>query len=183
MLFAGQRHTGHIGAGFLRQIEAHTTPARADIENLHPGFAQQQLGRDVPLLVVLGAFEIVVGAVEIRTGILPVAVQEEIVEIVGEIVVMGDVLLRLADRIVLLEAPEHPAYARAKIRQPVVLERLDVATDQVDQIEQRPFFDCQGPVHIGFADGKPGVQQQPPLRCAGMKPNGNFRRGSIAEFV
>ena len=55
------------------------------------------------LLRGLRVFERFIRIVEIGAGILPVGIEEEIIERVGQVVVMGDVLARAPQRIVLLE--------------------------------------------------------------------------------
>ena len=54
---------------------------RADVEHALPGL-EQQLGRDVPLLVELRLLERLVAGLEVGAGILAVAIEEEVVELV-----------------------------------------------------------------------------------------------------
>src|SRR3546814_1737510 len=73
-------------------------PAGADVEQLQARPVEQQLGRQVPLLVRLRLIQALLAAAEVGAGILAVGVEEEVVELAGKVVVVGDVLLRLADR-------------------------------------------------------------------------------------
>src|SRR5216684_590786 len=92
MLLLGQGDAGHVDTELLAEKEAHAAPTRADVEHALAGL-QQELGRDVALLVELGLFQRLLARLEIGAGILAVAVEEEIVELVLEIVVMRDVAL------------------------------------------------------------------------------------------
>ena len=77
VLFLRQRHAGHVDAELLAEEEAHAAPARADVEDAQTGF-QQELGGDVVLLVDLGLLQRLVVGLEVGTGILAVAVEEEL---------------------------------------------------------------------------------------------------------
>ena len=107
-LFLRQGQSGHLGAAFAGEIECEPAPARADVEHLLPR-AQQQLGRDMPLLVGLRCLEVVLRRLEIGAGILAVAVEEQFVELVGQIVMVLDVAPRAVNRVVLMDRAENPA--------------------------------------------------------------------------
>src|SRR6185437_5133157 len=89
-LLLRQRHTGNIDAELLAQEKRHAAPTRSDIKDILAGL-QQQLGSDMALLVELGLLERLLAGLEIGAGILPVAIEEEVVELVLEVVVMGDI--------------------------------------------------------------------------------------------
>src|SRR3546814_10336981 len=93
-------------------------PAGADVEQLQARPVEQQLGRQVPLLVRLRLIQALLAAAEVGAGILAVGVEEEVVELAGKVVVVGDVLLRLADRIILLQArsEEHTSELQSLMR-------------------------------------------------------------------
>ena len=89
------------------EIERKVAPAAADIE--HPeSRLKAQLGSDQAQLVALGLLQRVAVAQEVGAGVLQALVQEQPVEIVAEVVVVRDVLLRPADRVGLLEAAQAP---------------------------------------------------------------------------
>src|SRR3546814_19365361 len=90
-------------------------PAGADVEQLQARPVEQQLGRQVPLLVRLRLIQALLAAAEVGAGILAVGVEEEVVELAGKVVVVGDVLLRLADRIILLQAADVAAQGEAEL--------------------------------------------------------------------
>src|SRR3546814_7738863 len=97
-------------------------PAGADVEQLQARPVEQQLGRQVPLLVRLRLIQALLAAAEVGAGILAVGVEEEVVELAGKVVVVGDVLLRLADRIILLQAADVAAQGEAELHQGIALE-------------------------------------------------------------
>ena len=72
------------------EVERHAAPAAADVEDAGAG-ADEELGGDQALLGELGLVERHVGALEEGAGILHVAVEEEPVEPLVEVVVVGDV--------------------------------------------------------------------------------------------
>jgi hypothetical protein len=104
VLLDAQGHPGHLAIRCFGEIQFHAAPAGADVEQLQARAVEQELRGDVALLVVLRLVQVVVGRGEIAAGILSVPVQEEVVELAREIVMMCDVALGPADRIVLLQA-------------------------------------------------------------------------------
>ncbi len=86
-----QRDAQHVHIRHTIEIERHAAPAAADVEHLLAGL-QGELGGDVRFLVELGLFQadrLRIG--EIGAAILPVRVEEEIVEIVRQIIMMRDI--------------------------------------------------------------------------------------------
>src|SRR3546814_1980236 len=75
-------------------------------------------------------------AAEVGAGVLPVGVEEEVVELARQVVVVGDVLLRFADRVVLLQAPDVAAEREAELHQRIALEVEVVARQQRDEVAQ-----------------------------------------------
>src|SRR6516164_5574661 len=77
-LLGRECQTSHVGAAFGREEERETAPARADVEHPLSG-ADQQLGRNMSLLMELGGVEVVAAIIEVGTGILTVLVEEQFV--------------------------------------------------------------------------------------------------------
>src|SRR5688572_28732721 len=94
----GQRHAVHGAAGCARQIEAEATPTGTDIQYPVP-VADSKLGGEMPLLGDLRLLQVHTPVGEIRAGVLPVAVEEQIVDRAVDIVVVGNVVARAARRI------------------------------------------------------------------------------------
>ena len=135
------------------EIQRHTAPAAADIEDLVAGF-QVHLGGDQPLLVALRRLECVVRAFEKSAGILHVPVEEEFVELVSQIVMMRDILPRLADLVVLLEAPQPMRYCPDEALNRVGLQIIAVYGIEVEQVVEAAIFDGQARVHIRLTRGQ-----------------------------
>ena len=90
VLLLGEGDAGDVGAGDAGEVERHAAPAAADVEDAGAG-ADEELGGDQALLGELGLVERHVGVLEEGAGILHVAVEEEPVEPLVEVVVVGDV--------------------------------------------------------------------------------------------
>ena len=102
--------------------------------------------------VDLSFFQIDRIGIEVSARVLPVFVEEQIVKVVGQVVMMGDVALRLADGIVLLEATKYAAHIADEGVKGMVLDMFNVLRRQIDKIVQRAALDRQRTLHIGFAD-------------------------------
>ena len=91
LLLAGQGHPDHPGAVVLGGVQRERAPAAADVEQPCAG-AQPELAAHQLELVVLGVLERVRGVVvgPERTGVRHPAVQEQGVEVVGQVVVVRD---------------------------------------------------------------------------------------------
>lgn len=90
LLLGAERDARYPGAADLREVERETAPAAADVENARTR-PHEQLCRDQPLLGQLRLVKGQVGARKIGAGILHVFVEEETVEPLVEIVVVGHV--------------------------------------------------------------------------------------------
>ncbi len=112
------------------------------------------------LLVGLGLLQAVLRIGVVGAAILPVVVEEELVQLVLEVIMMGDVALRPGGAV----AAEQPLPAQLALldRLAVVAAFLPpvVGGDQLEQVEDRPVLDDQPAVHIGFADRQARVAHQ-----------------------
>ena len=174
-LFLRQGDTGHVDAELAAQEQGHATPTGADVEQRLAGL-QQKLGGDMALLLLLRLLERLLAGPEVGAGILPVAIEEEIVELVVEVVVVRDVALRLANRIVLLEGPHQPLPLVGHADDECFIERGDVTADQVHQVvDVGAVLDGQLAVHVGFAEGKPRADRQADAGPPGLDFHGHGR--------
>src|SRR5438270_5026370 len=99
-----QRHPRNIRAGEAREVEAETTPSATDVEHVLAGL-DGEFGRDVPLLCELRFLEGLCIMLEIGTGILPIFIQEERIELVSNVVMMRDIAPGTLRIVALLERP------------------------------------------------------------------------------
>ncbi len=179
-LLVRQRDARHMHVGGLGEIEAHAAPARADVEHAL-AVLEGELGRKVPLLGELGGVEIVAAGLEIGAGILPVAIEEEIVDRRRDVVVVLDVAARAARRVELLDAardvaqhiePAHPA------RQPLCLRVLE---HQLEELVDAAFFENEAAVHVAFADAHAGVEGDGAFGLGVGDPGDHPAAGAVAE--
>ena len=114
-LFAAQGDAEHLGAELAGGEACQPAPAAADIEQAVAGL-EPQLAAEQAQLGLLRLVEILLAGFEIGTGVDHVPVQPEPVEIVGQVVVVGDrlgiggLVMRLASRqgeIVLAQRAAH----------------------------------------------------------------------------
>ena len=112
------------------------------------------------LLVGLRLLQAVLRIGVVGAAILAVVVEEELVQLVLEVIMVGDVALRLGGAV----AAEQPLPAQLAL-----LDRLAavaaflppvVGGDELQQVEDRPVLDDQPAVHIGFADRQARVAHQ-----------------------
>ncbi len=174
MLLDGKRQPGHVRAAFTGKIEREAAPAGADIEHL-VSRADQQLCRDVPPLVQLRGVEIVRIAAEIGAGILTVLVEEQIVEPIGQIVVMGYVPAGTAQRIVLVEPAQRAERTIQDPSERALGERFDIHREQIDKIVKVALFDRKRPFHKGFAEIEARPRGEFPMESWIMEPDRDAR--------
>jgi hypothetical protein len=123
---------------------------------------QQQLGGDVALLGALGVGQALARMLEIGAGILPVRIEEERVQIIAEVVVMGDVAPRPARVVALTPELGRDAKAveglddRRRVRLAVIVE------DQAEEIVDRALLHHQPTVGEELAAPQVGIEQKGP---------------------
>ena len=131
-LFLGQRHAGRLDAVMLRGMADQRAPAAADVEEAIARL-QPQLAADHVELVRLRAGEIVVPVgLKVGAGIDHLGIEEEPVERVRDVVVVGDVPLvgggLPVARRVLVDPVEGPRHVRGRAQEGERrLQRLDLA--------------------------------------------------------
>ncbi len=174
LLFLRQRHAEHFDIFERGQIERQIPPAGADVENLHAGF-QAELGRKQPELVALRLLQRLLGMTEIGAGVEHVLVEKQAVEIVAEIVVVRDVLLRLALAVRLLPLAEAHLDGSQQFLDRIVAERQAVHRKERQEVAQRrTFLETHRAVHIGLAGGEFGVEHQAAIELRIGQPHRDF---------
>ena len=122
---------------------------------------------------------------EIGAGILQVAVEEEFVERLADVVMVVDVVARPADLVddaavvdqLPQEAVELAASARRGRKGPVGRDH-----QHVEEFAQRAFLDGQPAIGIGLSDGNARLQRELPADLVVMEPDRHRRSGSrLAE--
>ena len=165
---------GYVGAAFAGKIERQTAPARADVEHLLPR-ADQQLCRDMALLIELRGIEILDPIVKIGAGILTVLVEKKLVQLVRQIVVVRYILPGARERVVLMNPPPQSERTVQQLRQHSLRHGLEIEDEQVDQIVEAAFLDRQRPIHKGFGQIETRSDDELPVQRRVVKPNGDAR--------
>jgi hypothetical protein len=119
-----------------------------------------ELGGDQRLLVELGLLERTRGIAVVRHAVLPVFVEEELVEVAAEFVMVGDVARGAGLVIELVEAGGNAIDSAAKgamggQRQALVAGAGGGEPDEVANV--MGWFDDQTPIHVGLASARLGV--------------------------
>jgi hypothetical protein len=94
----------------------------------------------VPFLVFLRGFEIVLGTAEISAGILPVAVEKQLVELIRQIVMMGNVAPRAPHRVELIDPPYQQRRGAAQPHQLMGVGHV-IGDQQVEEVIEAAFLD------------------------------------------
>ena len=180
VLLFRQRHTGHVDAAAVGEVEAEPAPARADVEHLHAGL-EHELGGEVALLGKLRRFEIGLVVFEIGAGILLVAVEEERIEPAVEVVVMGDVPPCTPGGVELAEAAGEEAEIGADLHQEGrVASLLRIDEDRLHEVIDRAGFEIETAVHELLAELQPGIEDDVPLGARPVELEPDWREGAVA---
>ena len=181
VLLARQRHAGDAGFRHAGQIKRHAAPAAADVQHLHAR-PDMQLGGQVALLGQLGFGQGLAGIFEKGAGILPVAVEEQIIEAAIEIIMMGHVAPRPAPWIELMQAAEglaqHEGEAHAKGG---VLRGEGRGGEDIQKLIDTALLHHQGAVHVGLAQAQIGIKGGLEGLPAGGEAEAHRRAGAVAE--
>src|ERR1700689_1162427 len=101
-----------------------------------------------------------VSAGEISARILPVAIEEQTVKASVEVVVMGGVFLRAHGRVVLIDPSLQLTQERSKPKDWVAFKvASQIRANDAQHIEDAKTVRGNGAIHIGFTQGKTGVQR------------------------
>ena len=182
VLLGRQGHAGDVDSGEPGEVEGEPAPATADVEQSLSGL-EQQLGGEMQLLVGLRSLEAVGRVDEISAGILPVAVEEQVVERGRKIVMVGDVPASPGDGIVGMDEAQQAPEMLLQGLQGMALERRHVAPGEIEEIVERAILDRQRALHIGFAERKLGLEQQPPMQAGIVQPHGHRRTRRTRKAV
>jgi hypothetical protein len=182
-LIGSERNAEHLAAEMAVEVEREAAPAAADVEHPHAGF-QPQLGRDQRLLVDLGALKRVRRVLVIGHGVLPVLVEEQLVELADQVVVVEDVAAGLGPEIDLVGLGQDPverAFGRVG--------RVNPAPPAVGHDQQHHVadvvrgFDRQPSVHVGFTRANPGIPGDVQRRALVGQPDPHRLGGRVAIAV
>jgi hypothetical protein len=152
----------HIGDAF--EVQRHAAPAAADVEHGLPRL-QGQFRSDVRLLVGLSLFERLVPGAVVGAAVLPVGIQEEVVEAIRKVVVVRDVALRGAAVVQLIEVGADALRAAGFAADRIVVRPARVPCDEVEQLRYSTCRELHPPVHIGFRSPDRGIERDAERRA------------------
>ena len=118
-----------LGGAGTRERPCHPAPAGADVEHGVPRL-KAKLGDDVPRLRPLRLFQARALMLEIGTGIVPVPIEEQLVEPSVQVVVMRDVALRAGGQVAQSKAAQRRAGAIQQPRRKRMGARWGMATTE-----------------------------------------------------
>ena len=150
-LLLRQRDAGDLRARRRGEIERHAAEAAADVER-GCALVDSSLAAIWRFLASLGLLERLPGMLEIGAGILPVGVEEEIVEPLVVIVVAGDVRLRPLAVVALMQAAERDAGLLERLDPGQALDLGEVARAQLEKVVEVALGDDEPAVHVEFAE-------------------------------
>ena len=181
-LLGRQRQPGHVHAVMARQIQRQAAPAAADVEHAQAGLQQEFCG-DMAFLQCLSLLQGFVAAWEIGAGILPVAVEKEVVERVGQVVVMGDVAVRAPRRVELVQPAQGTAHRGQEPLQRHARDALGALVGQGQKVAQGALLHGELAIHVGLASGQFGMQQQPSGQSGIAQPDRHFGSAAGTEAM
>jgi hypothetical protein len=114
---------------------------------------------------------------------LPVAVQEEVVERVGEVVVVRHVALRPLDRVELLDGAVPAADPLEDRRREIGRCEVHVLGDEGEEGVDIGILDREPSVHVGLAEAEPRIEEELALEGAVAEPHRDRRPGLAGEDV
>ena len=134
------------------------------------------------LLVRLRLLEVGVRMGEVGAAVLPVAVQEQIVQAIRQVVVVGDVRLRPRHRIVLVQTAQQRLPERQRPTQGAAVEVQAVGRADVHEVVERALLDRERARHVGLAEMQERIERQAPMQRPLVQPDGRLR-AIAAHFV
>ena len=176
-LLFGQGNTEDRAAGDLVNGERRAAPTAADIERGHAR-RQMQFGEDMRKLMALGRFQVGGRIVEIGATILKVAIEEEVVEPVRQVVVVRNIAASAPVPIEpaqsMRNAPGEASGRAERLKAAAFLERI-VRSDEIGEIADIALLDNELPVHESFARPDPRIAQDFAHRSLVRQPDRYFR--------
>jgi hypothetical protein len=101
---------------------------------------------------------------EIGAGILHAVVEEQLEQPARQVVMMRHVLACNADRIVLMPPAQQRVEPGDHLLPARRLQSAGIGHADIDEVVERPLFDRQLAVHVGFADLQPWIEGQCQVR-------------------
>ncbi len=121
---------------------------------------------------------------EIGAGVLPVGIEEQVVEAVGQVVVVGDVGPRARHRVVLVKPAQEAAEAIGEMADPHPLALAPaVGGAEIEEVVEAALLHRQPAVHVGLAEGQIRADEEPAVQRPVVQPDRHRAAGPVPELV
>jgi hypothetical protein len=171
VLLPGQGDAGHVDLVAAGEVQGEAAPAAPQVEDPLAGL-EEQLGGDVVLLGALRRLETFPARRMVGARVLPLAVEEQRVELAGKVVVVRHVPRRPAARVALVDQAQEPArhcYPRRGV--PPGEAAVDVVRREQEQFGDVALLEDDAPVHVAFAEGEARPEHELQLQPAVQEPH------------
>ena len=166
----------------LLEVERKAAPAAADIEHAAVRL-DEKLGRNQPLLGQLCLLQRAVRPLEVGAAVLLVGIEEQLVEPMVEIIMMGDVAARAPEVVAADGAAGEEAIASKQARGQRARRRLRVAQHEFKEVVDGAALDDEAAVHEQLADAQLGVENGGAFGARIHEADADLLAGAIAEGV
>ena len=177
-----QGYAGDVDPHFPGQIQRQPAPARADVKDPVARF-QEKLGGDVAHFFLLRRLQVFVAVGEVGARILPVGVEKKVVQGVGKVVMAGHVATRPANRVELLDVPNHPGHPLHRPVEGMVSGGAHVHDHQFEEVVEAAVLHRQRAVHGGLAGVQFRAEEELPMQGLVVQPHCQRRRRPGPETV
>jgi hypothetical protein len=120
---------------------------------------------------------------EIGARIVHAFVEKQPIEVVAEIVVMGDVLLCLADSVGLLEALQATRHSAQHLLQRIGAEGQPIDREECQEVPEARVLEAHAAVHVGLARMEFRVEKELMVKRTIREPHGDTRPWGPSEDV
>ncbi len=114
---------------------------------------------------------------------MPVAVEKEVVELIGQVVMVGDILPGAGQRVELMDAAQELVRPVEQPRQHALGHGLDVELQQVDQVVKAALLDRQAAVDISLRQIEARPDDQLAVQGPVVQADRRTRPGRSGEIM
>ena len=174
-LFLRERDAQHSCAAVSREIERKPAPSRTDIEHAQVRAIEKQLGGDVTLLADLRLVQCLAGRRKICTGVLAVAVEKNVVEPAGKIVMVSNIFSGTRGIVALCKRPGDPPPGLCQPQHTGWARQRKIVHQKIEQIGNIAVLYGYPAIHVELAELQLGIGRKLPGPTTIMKSNAEFR--------
>ena len=142
-----------------------------------------ELGCNQPKLVLLSLLKGLIGVEKISARVVHSLIEEQLVEIVAEVIVMGDIFLCPANRVGLLEPPKRMRNATQCFLHWMRYQRDAIDRKECEEVPDSALLELHPPVHVSFTCMQLRVEKQLVAQRPIRKPHRDRRTRSACKNV